>query len=271
MARVLPAVPSARHVDPELEAMDPQDREAAGREEAGVLLLRDLEGLREAGDEAVPVHLPGPDDDVPLRPRPDRGHGAPHDLAVALDLDLPDRERDGDVVDIVPLPPHDEAALREELAALRLLAHLLREDPERAAARHPRGPRLRVCEGELARLPHRRVPRLLALLDDDAGGPVDVRVRVPVAVLQVLPDEGVVRLRVPPAKDQEAFGGEGPPVRLEPELPCGPRLRPLRRPHRLLLRRPDLLLGVADRLDAAAPLPEGRPAGVVKGPRVPGP
>src|SRR5439155_20709626 len=52
----------------------------------------------------------------------------------------------------------------------------------RAAAGESGGPRLRVDQGELARLAQRRVPRLRAVLHDDARGPVDVRVRVPVAV-----------------------------------------------------------------------------------------
>src|SRR5437879_992086 len=83
-----------------------------------------------------------------------------------------------------------------------------RETPDRAPAREPGGPRLRVDQRELARLPQGRLPRLCAVLHDDARGPVDVRVRVPVPVLQVLPDEGVVRLRVPSPEDQEALRGE---------------------------------------------------------------
>src|SRR5439155_21974274 len=128
----------------------------------------------------------------------------------------------------------------------------------------PRGPRLPEDLGELARLPEGRLPGLRAVHHDDARGPVDVRVRVPVSVLQVLPDEGVVRLRVPPTEDQEPFGGEAPAVRLEPEALRGLHLRALRGPDRLLLRGTRLLLRRPDRLLDPLRLPERLPAGGVQ-------
>src|SRR5207247_1402325 len=270
-ARLLPGSRrrGARDVEAELDPVGPEDGEAAGREDARDLFRGNLGRLREARREPLTVHLPRGEDDELRGPRGEGGDGPAHHLPVPLHLDLAHRHLEGDVVDVVPLPPHDEPAPREELPGLRLLAHLLGEDPERAPAREPRGPRLRVHERELARLPQGRLARLRALLHDDARGPVDVRVRVPIALLQVLPDEGVVRLRVPPAEDQEALRGEGPPVRLEPEPPRGRALRALRGPDRLLLGGPHLLLRVPDRLDDAVRLPQGLPAGLVQVLRVP--
>src|SRR6267378_3170985 len=93
------------------------------------------------------------EDDVPLRACHHGGNRASHDLAVALDLDLSDRDAHRQIVDVVSLPPDDECASGKELARLGLLRDLLRQNPVSASARESRRPRLAVCERELASFP----------------------------------------------------------------------------------------------------------------------
>src|SRR3989304_3395750 len=143
---------TARH-EAEVELVGRGHAEPTRGRDPPDFVLWDLEGLRELADEAGMVHLPGREDHAASRAGGNGAHGPRHDLPMALVLDLADPDRDGGVVKVVPLPPDYQRPARQELPALRLLAHLFRENPVRTPAREPGGPGLPGCEREPAPSP----------------------------------------------------------------------------------------------------------------------
>src|SRR3990170_3788021 len=148
---------SAGELEPKLHIVVSEHAKRSGWENPRDLLGWDFERLCELRDDSVSHNLSRPKDDALGSPRGDRAHRARHDLSMALVLDLANCDLEGDVMDVVPLSPDHEGAPREELPALRLLADLLREDPERTPAGETRRPRFRIDQCELAGLPQRRL------------------------------------------------------------------------------------------------------------------
>src|SRR3989442_5489928 len=99
----------------------------------------------------------------------------------------------------------DEGAPRQELAGLRLLRDLFRQDPVRTATGKSRRPRLAVRERKLARLPQGDVGSPRTVLDNGGRRPVDVGMGVSIPFLQVLLHELVVRARISTPEDEGPF------------------------------------------------------------------
>src|SRR5919201_1389808 len=91
-----------------------EDENPSVRDRASDFLDWHREGHGQAFRDGLAILLPRAQDDVPSRTRGDRRDRAAHDLSVALDLDLANRESDGQVVEVVPLPADHECAAREE-------------------------------------------------------------------------------------------------------------------------------------------------------------
>src|SRR5713226_8647272 len=87
-----------------LDAESLDDLDASGGHRASDLLDRDPEDRSEFLRDGLAVSLARDEDDMPRGSGGDRGHRPAHDLAVAFDLDLADRNPDGQVVEVVPLP-----------------------------------------------------------------------------------------------------------------------------------------------------------------------
>src|SRR3989442_9229802 len=136
-----------------VDAVSLDDFDASGRHRAGDLFDRDPERRSELLRDGLAVPLARSEGEIPSGLGRERGDGPTHDLAVAFDLDLADRNSDGQVVDVVSLAADDKGPPQQELAGLCLLRHLLRKAPVRASTRESCGPRLAVREGEFARLP----------------------------------------------------------------------------------------------------------------------
>src|SRR5712691_5496215 len=169
-----------------LQAISLDDLDLARGHRPGDFLDRNREGYRKAFRNLLAVLRSRSEDDVSFRAGSHRGDRTSHDLAVALDLHLTDRDPHREVVKVVSFPTDDERPSQEELARFRLLRDLLRQDPVGAAARESGRPRLAVCEGELAGLPQRGFRSLRAVFDYGRRSAVDVRVRVAISFLQML-------------------------------------------------------------------------------------
>src|SRR5712692_12061847 len=123
-----------------LDAVSVDDLDASGGHRARDLLDWDPEDRSEFLGDGLAVPLARGEDDIPRGSGRDRRYRSAHDLAVTFDLNRADSHPDAQVVAVVPLPADDERAPRQELAGLRLLRHLLGEDPVRTPARKSRGP-----------------------------------------------------------------------------------------------------------------------------------
>src|SRR2546428_6289219 len=163
-----------------LDALSFDDSDASRGHRPSDLLDRDPEDRGEFLGDALAVALPRSEDDIPCGFGCDGGDWSAHDPALTFDLDLPHGGSDGQAVRVDPLSPREKESSRQELAGLRLLRHLFRQDPVCAPARESRGPCLAVREGELARLPQRDFCSPRAILDHRRRGAVDVGVSVPV-------------------------------------------------------------------------------------------
>src|SRR6267143_6765914 len=142
-----------------------RDLDLARRHRPDDFLDRNRKGYREALRNVVAILFSWGQDDVFFRPPGHGRNGPTHDLAVAFDVHLADREPHGEIVNVVPFPADDERASREELPRLGLFRDLFRQDPVRAPADEARGPRLAVRERELACFPQRALRGLRAVLD----------------------------------------------------------------------------------------------------------
>src|SRR5207244_12621828 len=91
-----------------LDAMAFDDFDASRRHRPSDLLDRDPEDRGEFLGDGLAVPFARRDGDIPRRSGHDRGDWPAHDLAVAFDLDLADRDSDGQIMDVVPLPADDE-------------------------------------------------------------------------------------------------------------------------------------------------------------------
>src|SRR5437867_6650604 len=106
-----------------LDAVLFDDFDASRRHRASDFLDWDPEDRSEFLGDGFAVPFARSEDDISRRSGRDRGEWPAHDLAMAFDLDLADRDPDGEVVEVVPLAADDERASRQELAGLRLLRH----------------------------------------------------------------------------------------------------------------------------------------------------
>src|SRR5438309_4096380 len=233
---------------PELDTVLLDDLDLARRHRPTDFLDWNLEGCRETLRELLAVLFSRGEDDVPLRAGGHGGNRSSHDLAVALDLDLADRESHGQIVEVVSFAADDEGPSRQELTRFRLFRNLLRQDPVGASARETGRPRLAVREGELASLSQGGFWGPRAVFDHGRRSAVDVGVRVAVAFFEMLLHELVVRPRIPTAEDQVAVRGERPTVCLEPHRLRRFDPRFLGRLDGLRLRGVHLLAGLRDGL-----------------------
>src|SRR3981189_611359 len=83
-------------------------------------LDRNRKGYREALRNVVAILFSWGQDDVFFRPAGHGRNGPTHDLAVAFEVHLPDREPHGEIVNVIPFPADDERASRGELPRLCL-------------------------------------------------------------------------------------------------------------------------------------------------------